>query len=150
MTTDAAEDDLQFRRRTRRTRWIAALLEGGAATIPIGLLSGHWHWAGIAFGTVALVAFLLWPMTIKDKDFSLWRLVAFGAAVVFLGTFLWFLIFLIPTYSHQPHVSFLGMFVQILEWSVVTVWILGIFAIPVAIGIARLAVILGNPRIEPR
>jgi hypothetical protein len=104
----------------------------------------------MAFGTVASVAFLLWPMTVKGRDFPLWRLVVFGALVFSLGAFLFFSIFLIPVYSYQPHISILTQLMQILELSIAAVVVLGILAIPAATGIARLAVILGNPRLEPK
>jgi hypothetical protein len=142
-----AEDDIQFRRRSGRTRWIAALLEGSAAAALVGLLSGHGQWAGIAFGTVAAVAFLLWPMTIKDREFPLWRLAVFAALVFSLGACLSFFFFLIPLYSAQTS---LNPIMLILEWTALAVWALGIFAIPVATAIARLAIILGNPRLDPK
>ena len=168
MTTDAAEEDLQFRRRNRRTRWIAALSEGAAAAIFIAILLSPGRLggiaSGIAFGAVALVAYMLWPMTFKEREFPLWRLTAFGVLVVFFGAYLWLLIVELSLPTHLPDVShlqylwkrysepgqFLRLLMNTLGGSIVGVLLFGILTIPTAIGIAWLAVILGNPRLDPK
>jgi uncharacterized membrane protein YjjP (DUF1212 family) len=147
MTTDATEDDVQFRRRSRRTCWIAALLEGTAAAAFIGVFIGEGRWAGIAFGIGVVVALLLWPMTVKNRDFPLWRLAAFSSLVFSLGGYLWLLAL---EFSLNRPRSILSVFAGALELAAIGVLVFGIFAIPVATGIARLAVILGNPKLDPK
>src|SRR5262245_8947928 len=105
MTNSTAAIDFQFRRRNRRTRWLATLFEGFAAATFIRLLVGDNSAAGIAFGIVALISFLLWPMTIRGSEFSFGRLTIFGILVVLLGAYFWLLFVELSMPSHLPNVS---------------------------------------------
>jgi hypothetical protein len=169
MGNDTAEDDLQFRRMRRRTRWLVALFEGVAAATFIAMVFGvprtiefrDFSVIAIAFGAVASVAFLLWPSTIKDRDFSFGRLTVFGVLVVLLSAYLWLLIFELSAPSLLPDVSYLQhlwnryseparllrLLTQTLEGIAIGAMAFGLFAIPIGIAIAWLVAIFGSRRV---
>jgi len=168
MTDSATAETLRVRRMQRRSRWQAALFEGtGAAlfiaiafrdglTKPIAGGPGYVLLVSTAFGAVAVVAILLWPMTIKKGGFSPGRVTLFGILVVLLGSYLWLLIMSIASmrpFGLSPLLHLLSsparlleMFGRIAEGMLAGVLFFGIVTLPIGVGIAWTVAIWNNSR----
>lgn len=164
MTNDALPaDELQLKR-MRRSRWLVALLQGCSAALFSVILLGVPRMATLApiataFATIALIAFALWPMTMKGRGFSYARVTVFGALVGLIGAYLWLATIDAWLRRASSEQSALWSFLQALfdpfsllklfeksdglAWGIVT---FGLYMLPVSIVIAWAVAILGRNR----